>query len=227
MSAHRLQALVAPTSVAVVGATPRAGAVGNEVLVNLLKGEFAGTLSAINPNYPDVLGIPCYPSLTDLPQAPQHVIFAVGDRHIEAALDVAIALDIPAATIYSSLVLTEDPDLQQRITAKVQAAGMLLAGANGMGIYNFREHFWGCGFDTRDHGHPGNVVLLSQSGAGMSGILDCEERIDFLFAASTGQELVVGIEDYLDYVLDLPETRVVGLFLETSRQPDKFLACLR
>ena len=69
-------------------------------------------------------------------------------------------------------------------------------------------------------------MLLSQSGAGMSGILDCEERLDFLFAASTGQEVCVGVEDYLDYVLDLPETRVVGLFLETSRQPQRFVSAL-
>ena len=71
---------------------------------------------------------------------------------------------------------------------------MLLSGGNGMGVYNFRDHFWGCGFATRDHPVVGNVVLLSQSGSGMSGILDCEERLDFLFAASSGQELNIGVD---------------------------------
>ena len=75
-------------------------------------------------------------------------------------------------------------------------------------------------------GTPGNVALLSQSGAGMSGIVDCEERLGFCFAASTGQELCISLEDYLDYVLDLPETKVVGLFLETSRHPRRFIEAL-
>ncbi|MGD8978327.1 MAG: acetate--CoA ligase family protein, partial [Gammaproteobacteria bacterium] len=224
MSRHRLQPLVAPRSVAVVGATVREGAVGNAVLENLLHGRFPGALYAVNPGYDEVLGIPCFPTLAALPEVPQHVIFAVGDRHIEAALDEALALGIAAATIYSSLLVAEGDGLRERVAARVKAAGVLLAGANGMGIYNFRDRFRGCGFDTREHPVVGNVVLLSQSGSGMSGILDCEERLDFLFAASTGQELVVGVEDYLDYVLDLPETGVVGLFLETARQPEKLVA---
>ncbi len=224
MSAHRLQPLVAPAFVAVVGATEREGAVGREALVNLQCGHYPGKLYAVNPGYRDVLGIPCYSSLAELPVVPEHVIFALGDRYIEQALDEAIELGIPAATIYSSLLLEEGDGLRERIAAKVEAAGMLVAGGNGMGIYNFRDRFWGCGFDTREHPVVGNVVLLSQSGSGMSGILDCEERLDFLFAASTGQELVVGVEDYLDYVLDLPETGVVGLFLETSRRPEKLVA---
>jgi len=227
VAAHRLQPLVSPASVAVVGATLREGAVGNEVLINLLKGSYPGELYAVNPGYKEVLGVPCYPDLASLPNVPEHVIFALGDAHIEAAFAEALSLGIRAATIYSGLVLEDDPALKDRIQRQASEAGVLLAGGNGMGIYNFRDGFWGCGFDTRDHPRDGNVVLLSQSGSGMSGILDCEERIDFLFAASTGQELVVGVEDYLDYVLDLPETRVVGLFLETSRQPAKLTAALQ
>ncbi len=224
MAAHRLQPLVAPASVAVVGATPRAGAVGNEVLVNLQRGRYPGALYAVNPGHQDILGIDCYPDLASLPELPEHVIFALGDQHIEAALEAAIALGVPAATIYSGLLLEARDGLRERVASRVADAGMLLAGGNGMGVFNFREQFWGGGFDTREHPVVGNVVLLSQSGAGMSGILDCEERLDFLFAASTGQELIVGVEDYLDYVLDLPETGVVGLFLETARQPAKLQA---
>jgi acyl-CoA synthetase (NDP forming) len=229
VTTHRLQPLIAPASLAVVGASRREGAVGNEVLVNLLKGAYPGALYAVNPGYDEIMGIACFSSLADLPEIPQHVIFALGDAHIESALGEAVALGIPAATIYSALLLEGDtqPPLKSRIETMARDAGMLLAGANGMGIYNFREHFWNCGFDTREHSRIGNVVLLSQSGSGMSGILDCEERIDFLFAASTGQELLITMEDYLDYVLDLPETKVVGMFMETSRQPEKLVACLQ
>ncbi len=226
MSSHRLQPLVAPASVAVVGASQRSGAVGNEVLVNLTRGNYRGKLYAVNPAHEQVLGIDCYPDLDALPDVPEHIIFAVGDARLESLLSEAIALGVKAATIFSTLLVEGDrePTLQNRIQRMALDAGLLLAGANGMGIYNFRENYWGSGFDTRHHDHLGSVVLLSQSGAGMSGILDCEERIDFLFAASTGQELVVGVEDHLDYVLELPETRVIGLFLETSRQPEKLVA---
>ena len=227
-SPRRLDPLLKPRSIAVVGASARPGSPGNEVLVNLRKGSFAGDLFAVNPGSDSIDGIACYPSLSALPLVPQHVVFAVSDARVEACLDEAIALGVPAATIFSSLQLQQDrsPPLRQRVRDKALAAGLLLHGGNCMGFFNFHEGVWISGFDTRAHNAAGNVALLSQSGAGMSGILDCEERLAFSFAASTGQELCLAMEDYLDYVLDLPETRVVGLFLETSRHPAKFIAAL-
>ena len=227
-SPRRLDPLLKPRSIAVVGASARPGSPGNEVLVNLRKGSFAGDLFAVNPGSDSIDGLACYPSLSALPLVPQHVVFAVSDARVEACLDEAIALGVPAATIFSSLQLQQDrsPPLRRRVRDKALAAGLLLHGGNCMGFFNFHDGVWISGFDTRAHNAAGNVALLSQSGAGMSGILDCEERLAFSFAASTGQELCLAMEDYLDYVLDLPETRVVGLFLETSRHPAKFIAAL-
>mgnify|MGYP001577361281 CR=1 FL=1 len=228
MHSHRLDPLLRPRSIGVVGASARPGTPGNEVLVNLRKGKFDGEVLAVNPGSEMIEGLTCYPSLSALPRVPQHVVFAVADQRLEACLDEAIDLGVEAATIFSSLQLEQDvsPPLRQRVREKALAAGQLLHGGNSMGFFNFRDGAWLSGFDTRHHRRPGNVALLSQSGAGMSGILDCEERLDFNFAASTGQELCLGMEDYLDFVLDLPETRVVGLFLETSRQPQEFIAAL-
>jgi len=225
---HRLDPLLQPRSIAVVGASARAGSPGNEVLLNLRKGGYAGAVFAINPARESVEGFPCHASLSDLPEVPQHVVFAVNDARLEACFDEALALGVEAATIFSGMAIPGDtgPDLAERICNKARAAGTLLHGGNSMGFFNFSGGVWMSGFDTRSHERPGNVVLLSQSGAGMSGILDCEERLDFLFAASTGQELCLGVEDYLDYVLDLPQTAVVGLFLETSRHPRRLLAAL-
>lgn len=228
MPAHRLAALLQPRSIAVVGASARPGSPGNEVLVNLRKGGFDGPLYAINPARDSIGGLPCFASLVELPDAPQHAIFAVNDARLEACFDEAVAAGVEAATVFSAMSLPGEssPGLAARIRDKAAAAGILLHGGNSMGFFNFQGGVWVSGFDTRAHEHPGNVVLLSQSGAGMSGILDCEERLDFLFAASTGQELCLSVEDYLDYVLDLPRTRVVGLFLETSRHPRRFIAAL-
>jgi acyl-CoA synthetase (NDP forming) len=164
-----------------------------------------------------------------LPARPDMVIFAISDRRIESALDEVIALNIPACTIFSALILDNDstPNLKQRIATKAQNAGLLVAGANGMGFYNVRDRVLAGGFDTRDHPYPGNVSLISQSGAGMSGIVDCEQRLQFNLAVSSGYELTVSMEDYLDYALDLKETKVVGLFLETSRYPHKLIQAFK
>ena len=226
---HYLDPLVRPDTVAVVGATVRVNAVGNTVLKNLLRGEYPGALYAVNPGYQEIEGIRYYPSLTALPQPVQHVIFAVSDQRLEAALDEAIACGVKAATIFSSLVLDNDsePPLMHRVRDKAKQAGLLVVGANSMGFYNFAHNVWVGGFPTRSHRKPGNVALISQSGAGMSGIVDPDERIDFNFAVSTGLELTVTAEDYLDYALEQPETRVIGLFLETSRYPEKLIAAFR
>ena len=95
-----------------------------------------------------------------------------------------------------------------------------------MGFYNFNDHVWVCGFETRDHHTPGNVALISQSGSGMCGIVDVEGRIDFNLAVSTGQELTVTLADYLDFALEMEGTRVVGLFIETIRDVPAMTAAL-
>lgn len=225
---HRLDPLLRPRSIAVLGATRREGAIGSQVLVNLLKGRFPGKLYAVNPGYDDVLGVPCYPSLAALPETVDHVIFALADRHMDQALDQVIAHGARAATLMSSLILGNDlePTLKSRIADRARDAGLLLCGGNCMGFYNFRDGIWACGFKTRDHRSDGGVAYISQSGSAMCGVADVDERLDFNLIVTSGQELTVGVEDYLDFALDQPETRVVGLFLETVRKPDELVAAL-
>ncbi|HEU5468642.1 MAG TPA: acetate--CoA ligase family protein [Steroidobacteraceae bacterium] len=219
--AHRLDPLLRPQSIAVLGASEREGTVGRNTVENLLKGGYEGGLYAVNPGRKSVLGVPCYPTLAMLPEPVEHVIFAVADTRMDAALDDAIAHGARAATIMSSLVIggDGDPPLRERLLAKIRKAGLVVCGANGMGFYNFAEGIWGCGFRTRMHRRGGNVAFISHSGSGMCGIVDCEERIDFNLVVSTGQELAVSMDEYLDYALEMPGTRAVGLFMETARNP--------
>ncbi len=201
---------------------------GEWVLKNLRKGGYKGRIYPVNPAYEDVLGYPCFATLSEIADTPDLVVFAVSDARIEAALDDAIATGIPAAVIQSTLVIDNDsvPSLRDRVQEKIADAGMLVCGANGMGYYNVRDHVWTCGFDSSKHKAPGNVALISHSGSGMSGIIDCEERLRINVAVSTGNEIGVTMDEYLDFVLDLPETRAVGLFVETARNPDGFRAAL-
>lgn len=226
---HRLDPLLRPKSVAIVGASGRADSLGEWSLTNLLKGGYAGDIYPVNPRYTELHDIRCYSALSELPVVPDLVIFGIGDHSIEAALDAAIAAGIPAALIQSPLVLDDDaaPGLKERVRQKIRAAGMLVCGANGMGFYNVRDHVWACGFDSSEHAAPGNVALISHSGSGMSGLIDSEERLRINFAVSTGNEIGVTMDQYLDFALDLPETKAVGLFLETARNPAGFRAALQ
>ena len=225
---HSLDPLLRPRSVAVVGASAREGSPGSWSLTNLKRGGFAGAIYAVNPRYDELQGIRCHASLAHLPEVPDLVIFAIADERIELAVDQAIELGVPAVLLMSALVIDNDtePPLKTRVQAKLKRAGVLACGANGMGFYNIRDGVWACGFDSRMHEPPGNVSLISHSGSGMCGIVDCEERIRFNFAVSTGNEIGVTMDQYLDFVLDLPETRVVGLFVETARSPEGFRTAL-
>ncbi len=229
MNRHRLDPLLRPKSVAVVGASKRADSIGEWVLKNLSIGGYKGHVYPVNPRHSNIQGHPCYKSLSELPEVPELVVFGVGDHRLEAALDEAISAGIPAAVIQSTLALDDDadPPLKERLRQKIVAAGMLVCGANGMGYYNVRDHVWTCGFDSAAHDAPGNVALISHSGSGMSGIIDCEERLQINLAVSTGNELSTTMDEYLDFALELPETRVVGLFIETARNPAGFRAALK
>ena len=226
--AHRLDPLLRPRSVAVVGASEDNDAMGEWSLRNLLKGRYEGEIYPVNPRYDEVQGVHCYPSLSDLPSPPDLVIFGVADHRIEGVLDEAIAIGTKAAVIMSTLFLDDDatPPLRERVSKKIKDAGLVMCGANGMGFYNVRDHVWACGFDSADHPAPGNVTLISHSGSGMSGLIDSEERLRINLAVSTGNELDATMDEYLDFALDLPETRAVGLFIETARNPHGFRAAL-
>lgn len=201
---------------------------GEWALENLLRGGFDGAIYPVNPRYDELRGHRCYAALDELPEIPDLVIFALGDSRLEQALDDAVASSVPAAVIMSSLYLDDDvtPNLRDRVQEKINDAGMLVCGANGMGFYNIRDHVWACGFDSTMHKAPGSISLISHSGSGMSGIMDSDARLRINFACSTGNELAVTMDEYLDFVLDLPETRVVGLFIETARNPPGFRAAL-
>ncbi len=153
MKKHRLDPLLRPKSVAVVGASRRADSIGEWALKNLATGGYKGRVYPVNPRYTEVQGHRCYSNLSELPEVPELVVFGVGDHRLEAALDDAIAAGVPATVIQSTLVLDDDtdPPLRERVREKIADAGMMVCGANGMGYYNVRDHVWTCGFDSAAH----------------------------------------------------------------------------
>lgn len=225
---HRLDPLLRPRSIAFVGASARAGSVGNVMIRQALHGGFDGAMYAVNPRYDSVEGLPCHPSLADLPAPVEHVVLALADEHLEAAFDAALERGARAVTLFSSLVPARDgtPSLRERIRRKAQAAGVLLCGGMSMGFYNFARGLWVCGFETRPDHRAGGVALLTQSGSALAALVDADARLDFSLVVSSGLEQNTTTADYLDFALEMPSTTVVGLFLESVRDPRGFVAAL-
>ena len=221
---HRLDPLLDPESIVIVGATT-SGGMGSRVIKNLQRGGFKGKLYGLHPKNEDAFGIPCYPDFKSLPETVEHAIFAVSDERIEGLVDSAIEADVKAMSMMSMLYLDDDhkPYLKDRIQTKLKEADILLCGANGMGFFHIEKGVWVNGHFSRPNHKPGGVCIISQSGSGVAGIIDCEERINLNLSVSSGSELTVGAEDYLDYILHQESTTVVGLFLETIRKPAQMI----
>ena len=226
--AHRLDPLLKPSSLAVLGASDQEEAVGRVVIEQLRQGNYAGRLFAVNPNHDEVLGLTSYATLEDLPIVPEHVFFAVPNDAIEKALESAARIGVKAVTIVASLEDTRDMPvrLKERIRTIAHDAGMLLCGGNGNGFYNIDDGVWACGFRTRSDHRTGGITLITHSGSLFGALVDSDPRLDFNMAISSGQELTVTLADYMDFALEQPSTRVIGLFLESVRNPAGFVAAL-
>ena len=221
---HRLDPLLDPESIVIVGATT-SGGMGSRVIKNLQNGGYKGKLYGLHPKNKDAFGIPCYPDFKSLPEKVEHAIFAVSDERVEGLVDAAIEAGVKAMSMMSMLYLDDDrkPYLKDRIQTKLKEADILLCGANGMGFFHIEKGVWVNGHFSRPNHESGGVCIISQSGSGVAGIIDCEERINLNLSVSSGSELTVGAEDYLDYILHQESTTVVGLFLETIRKPDQMI----
>jgi acyl-CoA synthetase (NDP forming) len=223
-----LSPLLAPQSIALVGASPKFETVGNGMIRGVREGKFSGRLYLVNPNYPEIDGLPCYPTLAALPESVDHVVIGVANARIEGQLAEAVRHGARAATIFASCYLPDDsdPPLTKRIAATARAAGLQICGGNGMGFYNLEHGLRVCGFPPPPWLAHGGIALISHSGSAFSGLCHTDRRFRFSLAVSAGQELATTVADYLDFALEMPSTRVVGLFLETVRDPAGFVAAL-
>jgi acetate---CoA ligase (ADP-forming) len=228
LQTHKLAPLLMPKRVALVGASPKEGTVGNGMIVAASLGNAGAPspveLTLINPNYPEIGGRPAYPNLKAAPPVDMAVL-GVSNERLEAALDDAIAAGVKAVTIFASGYLDTDraPKLTERIAAKARDAGIQICGGNCMGFYNLAYGLRVCGFPPPPWMRGGGAVLLTHSGSVYSGICHNDKRMGWALAVSAGQELTTTVSDYLDFALAMPETKCIGLFLETVRDPDGFV----
>jgi len=225
---HRLAPLLTPKSVALVGASPKPGSVGRGMIASAIMGETPARIHLVNPNYPEIAGRPCYASLADLPETVDMAVLGVANARLEAALADAIKAGVRAATIFASGYLENDgaPKLTARLSALAKEAGIAVCGGNCMGFYNLEYGLRICGFPPPDWMRAGGIAFITHSGSAFSALCHNDKRLGINLAVSAGQELATNVADYLDYVLSLESTKVVGLFLETVRDPEGFTAAL-
>ncbi|MSP88195.1 MAG: CoA-binding protein [Alphaproteobacteria bacterium] len=225
---HRLQPLLAPRSIAFIGASPRENTAGRDMLRIIRRSGFDGPVYAINPKYAEVEGYPCLASLDRLPEPVDLAVMSVANARLEETLNAAIAAGVRAAVIFASGLLDgdRDPPLSARLAAIAGAAGIPICGVNCMGYYNDDAHVWICGFPSPRQPAPGHIALIAQSGSVFGALAHNDARLKFNLVVNPGNEIVTTAADYLDYALDQPSTRVVGLFLETVRDPKGFVAAL-
>ena len=225
----KLDPLVKPRSVAVVGATDRAGP-GRTVIESLGAIGFTGTIYPVNPKYPTVLNITCYPSLTELPEAPDIVVFSIRNPLIPEQMRLAVRRGARAAVIYDSGFAELGGDgakLQDEIAAMAREAGMPVCGPNCMGILNPQARVTTYKQNVRDPAAiVGNVGIVSQSGSVCIALLADLRRFGVSLSVSAGNEAVTRTVDYLDYLIDDPNTKVIATFTETVREPERYVAAL-
>ena len=184
----------------------------------------------MNPKYQTVLNHVCYPSLTELPEAPDVVVFSIRNPLIPEQVRLAVKRGARAAVIYDSgfAELGEDgAKLQAEIAGLCREAGMAVCGPNCMGILNpparvttYKQTV------MNTEGLAGNVGIISQSGSVCIALLSDLRRFGISLSVSAGNEAVTRTVDYLEYLIDDPETKVIATFTETVREPERYVAAL-
>jgi acetate---CoA ligase (ADP-forming) len=225
----QLDPLVNPRSVAIVGATDRGGP-GRAVIESLGAIGFTGPIYPVNPKYPTVLNIKCYPSLTDLPEAPDIVVFSIRNPLIPEQMRLAVRRGARAAIIYDSGFAElggGGAKLQEQIAAMAREAGMPVCGPNCMGILNPPGRVTTYKQVVIDPAAIlGNVGIVSQSGSVCIGLLSDLRRFGISLSVSAGNEAVTRTVDYLEYLIEDPNTKVIATFTETVREPERYVAAL-
>ena len=216
-----LRPMLEARSVAVVGASVKAGSLGEQMMVELARGGFPGDVYPVNPSYDEVLGRRCYPSVADLPAPVDLAIIGVANQRVERALADAVAAGARSAVTFSSL-----HGIADSVAAIARDAGIPLCGGNGMGFLNLDRDLRATGFATPDRLRPGPVTFISHSGSAFAALAFNDRGIGFNLVVSSGQEIVTRMDDYIAYALDQPTTRVLALLLETVRDPEGFRAQL-
>jgi acetyltransferase len=227
MSTYHLRNLLAPRSVALVGASPRPGSVGDAIARNILKAQFKGKFGIVNPRHREIAGMATVAGLAELPFVPELVIVTAPASAVPGIIDEAGKLGTAGALIITAGLGHGAGSLADTTNRAARAHGMRLIGPNCLGVM-----VPGANLNASFAAHmplPGNLALISQSGAIAAGMVDwaAQRSVGFSGIVSIGDQLDVDIADLLDfYALD-SKTRAILLYIEAIKDGRKFMSAAR
>jgi acetyltransferase len=224
MTIRNLDQLLAPKSVALIGASREESSVGLITARNLLRGGFAGPVWLVNPKYRDIEGHPCHPSIADLPDAPQLAVVATPPHTVPGLIGELGSKGTRAAVVITAGVRD---DLKRAMLEAARPWCLRVQGPNCLGLM-----VPGLGLNagfSHEAPLPGDLAFLSQSGALVTAVIDWARghRIGFSHVVSLGDMADADFGDLLDYLAGDARSRAILLYMEAVTHARKFLSAAR
>jgi acyl-CoA synthetase (NDP forming) len=224
---HR--ALFQPKRIALIGASSDASRLTARAQLYLSKHRYQGEILPVHPREATVLGLPAYPTVTDIPGPVDFAYILLNTPHVEGVVDAVAAKGIPAACVLADGFAEAGPEgaaLQARLLATARRAGLRILGPNSMGVINLREGI-ACSVNAAlevDALLPGRIALVSQSGSMMGAIMSrgAARGIGFSHIIGTGNEADLTAGEVAGLLVDDPDVDAILLFLEAIRGPQHF-----
>ncbi len=225
-----LDAIFAPKSVAVIGATETPGSVGRTIVWNLISSSFGGTIYPVNPKRPSILGIKAYPSLSAVPEVVDTIVVVTPAATIPDIIKEAVDIGVKSAIIISAGFKETGPqglELERQILEHARRGNMRIIGPNCLGVMSPTTGF-NATFATTI-ARRGSVGFISQSGALCTAILDwsLRENVGFSYFVSIGSMLDIDWSDLIYYLGDDPHTKSIVIYMETIGNARAFLSAAR
>lgn len=222
---HPLTPILAPRSVALVGASREPGKIGFNVLKRLIEGGFSGEIYPINPNAEELFGLRCYPSVTEVPWPVDLAVLTVTDRLVPRMIDECIQKGIKSVIIITAGFGETGPAGKAEEHALIQrarSAELRIVGPNCMGVYNAAIKLNVTGMSPIP---AGPLALVSQSGGLGQELFHTASRIGtgFSYFISLGNEADIQFHEYLEYLEGDEGTRTIMLYLEGLNNGRRFL----
>ncbi|MFZ1916259.1 MAG: bifunctional acetate--CoA ligase family protein/GNAT family N-acetyltransferase [Terriglobales bacterium] len=227
---HPLDAIFAPHSVALIGATDRPGSVGRAVLWSLLSSPFGGTVYPVSDKRTSVLGIKAYRDVEHIPETVDLAVIVTPAESVPNVIGQCVAAGVRGAIIISAGFKEHGQrgqELEQQILDRIRDSPMRIIGPNCLGVMNpvtgLNATF------ANNMARPGTVAFISQSGALCTAILDWAQKevVGFSAFVSVGSMLDVGWGDLIDYLGNDPRTHSIILYMESVGDARSFLSAAR
>ena len=229
-----LSRLFEPRSVAVIGASADGNKISGRPIRFLERAGFRGSVHPVNPKYETIMGLPCRPSVTAVPEPVDLALIFVPGPAVSAAVDDCVAAGVPLAIVFSA-GFGETGRAgrlhQEELVARARAGGMRLLGPNSLGVASVRNGLvasFATLFDRRELPPPGRVGLVSQSGAlgAYMYALAQDQGVGFSRFVATGNTADLDLPDVIAYLADDDETDAIGVYLEGITEGERLLEAL-